>query len=568
LEFSPKLEVELFLSPEDYSAVALKGSARAVRPAGIVAHFVDNPRSDTPFVALATDGLATAVSASPPAHYDYLLLTRSNLLSAFQPLVARKQAAGFAVKTETMENILTTFGGVDPSERVRNYIRYAYTNWGISYVLLGGDTDTVPCRYGYVFANQSQRDSFIPCDLYYACLDGSWNRDGDNRWGEPTDGEDGGDVDLLAEVYVGRAPVDTVAETENFVAKTLAYETGDSSSATNALLVARYLGFYSPGVHSQGGDMLDPLLPSLNRFQVDWLDDRPFTNYQWSADDVLRRLNQSPAVVIYNGHGDVDWLLELRLPDLDALTNPSPFFVYSVGCNAGEFDNFQFLPDCIGEELVKRHSRGAFAAVLNSRLGWFNPEDEEQFSGEFQTLFFEQLLVKGQTNLGVANQLSKHDMLGLVESSGLMFYRWCYYEITLFGDPHTPFFLPAQEVTSQGTPYAWLISYGWTNNFEAAALADTDQDGLPAWQEYVAGTSPVNSDSVLRVQCERLSGGRCRLTWPSAAGRVYALERTTEPGGWRRIASGLVATPPLNLWTNLPDPEPRLFFRVVADYPR
>jgi hypothetical protein len=29
-------------------------------------------------------------------------------------------------------------------------------------------------------------------------------------------------------------------------------------------------------------------------------------------------------------------------------------------------------------------------------------------------------------------------MLGHVETSGLMPYRWCFYEITLFGDPHTP----------------------------------------------------------------------------------------------------------------------------------
>jgi len=60
----------------------------------------------------------------------------------------------------------------------------------------------------------------------------------------------------------------------------------------------------------------------------------------------------------------------------------SPFLAYSVGCNAGEFDNFTFLPDCIGEELVKSNACGAFAAVLNSRAGWFDPQEEWKYSGE------------------------------------------------------------------------------------------------------------------------------------------------------------------------------------------
>ncbi len=96
--------------------------------------------------------------------------------------------------------------GRDMPEQIRNYIRQAYTNWGISYVLLGGGTGIIPCRYAYVRAGLEPRDSYVPCDLYYGCLDGSWNSNGDRHWGEPTDGESGGDVDLLAEVYVDARP--------------------------------------------------------------------------------------------------------------------------------------------------------------------------------------------------------------------------------------------------------------------------------------------------------------------------------------------------------------------------
>jgi hypothetical protein len=43
-------------------------------------------------------------------------------------------------------------------------------------------------------------------------------------YGEPNDGPNGGEVDLMAEVYVGRAPVDSHRELSNFVSKTIGYE--------------------------------------------------------------------------------------------------------------------------------------------------------------------------------------------------------------------------------------------------------------------------------------------------------------------------------------------------------
>ena len=389
LVFCPRLAVELTLSsPVTQAATPFSSPRTQAQAAGRVAAFVDNPDGLIEYQTAAAKAPADAAPALP--HYDYLLVTKSFLLPSFQPLVELKIADGLAVKTASMENILASQPGRDAPEKLRNYIRSAYTNWSVRYVLLGGDIDTVPVRYAYVNPTGLDPNSSIPCDLYYSCLDGSWNSDGDNRWGEPTDGEGGGDVDLLGEVYVGRAPVDTVEEANRWVEKTVRHEVIGTPNPTNALFLARYLGFFAPGVQAQGGRMLDPLLPKFNAsgFQVNWLDDRPFTTDQWTKSNAISALNRSPQVAVYNGHGDYDWIMEMYVPDVDSLTNRYPFFAYSVGCNAGEFDNDPFSPDCVGEELLKRHSRGAFAAVLNSRLGWFNPVNEEQYSGEFQTRFF------------------------------------------------------------------------------------------------------------------------------------------------------------------------------------
>ena len=65
----------------------------------------------------------------------------------------------------------------------------------------------------------------IPSDLYFACLDGNWNADGDALWAEPQTTTTAGDAaDFAEEVYLGRAAVSTLAEANVFVNKVMTYE--------------------------------------------------------------------------------------------------------------------------------------------------------------------------------------------------------------------------------------------------------------------------------------------------------------------------------------------------------
>ncbi len=61
--------------------------------------------------------------------------------------------------------------------------------------------------------------------------------------------------------------------------------------------------------------------------------------------------------------------------------------------------------------------------------------------------------------------------------------------------------------TANGTPYAWLILNGITNNYETTDMSDLDGDGAITWEEYLAGTIPANEASVFRI----LSGNDERL---------------------------------------------------------
>lgn len=82
-------------------------------------------------------------------------------------------------------------------------------------------------------------------------------------------------------------------------------------------------------------------------------------------------------------------------------------------------------------------------------------------------------------------------------------------------------------------PYWWLSLYPILisqagGSYEAAALADTDGDGYAAWQEYVAGSVPTNSESVLRALIA-VADGVPQVTWAPDLGsaRVYTVEGRT-----------------------------------------
>ncbi len=75
-------------------------------------------------------------------------------------------------------------------------------------------------------------------------------------------------------------------------------------------------------------------------------------------------------------------------------------------------------------------------------------------------------------------------------------------------------------------PYLWLEANGLVTgaDYEAAALADPDGDGVPSWQEYVAGSLPTNMNSVFRAHIG-MTNSRPWVTWSPdlGAARVYTV---------------------------------------------
>lgn len=101
-------------------------------------------------------------------------------------------------------------------------------------------------------------------------------------------------------------------------------------------------------------------------------------------------------------------------------------------------------------------------------------------------------------------------------------------------------------VGDYATPSEWLSNYGLPTGTDTN---DSDADGLSDGQEYVAGTVPNNSNSVLRILSETISGGSVEVQWQAAAGssgngRLYSLESTSNlvAAAWMGISNNLTST--------------------------
>lgn len=86
----------------------------------------------------------------------------------------------------------------------------------------------------------------------------------------------------------------------------------------------------------------------------------------------------------------------------------------------------------------------------------------------------------------------------------------------------------------------------------ADAALDTDTDLRLNLDEFIAGTNPRNSNSYLRFTRVRQSTTNELVTWSSATGRVYRLERigSVTSDTWSDVAAGVTARPPENTYTD------------------
>jgi len=416
---------------------------RSQEDRNILKSTVDNPDAIESYTLenLMVNNIEATTLVNPSESYQYVIITNNELNSSFQPLVDWKNLKGVNTTTVLREDILndpnyfsngifgdgngtSAFNGT--AARIRNFIKDAYQNWETEYVLLGGDVEIIPTRgvYAYVTTDPLTLDHSIPCDLYFGGLDGSWNNDNDTVWGEgifdegPENATAGEEADFFAEVYVGRAPVNTPTEVSNFVNKTLWYEANtDDSYLRKAVMMGEILDEETRAGNSK--DMASDIIP---QYTTRRLYQRDGTFNQAS---VLDAINSGTHIVNHDGHTNTNIMMELDPVEIDTLiVNDEFFFGYSVGCYAAAFD----ATDSVVEHFLY-NPHGAFAFISNSRYGWYFPGSSAGPGEQFDRAFFQ--VTKTTQNLGKTLQLSKESKFSA------SVHRWTYFNLNLLGDPET-----------------------------------------------------------------------------------------------------------------------------------
>jgi len=464
LTYTTKMRLEIDLADSSVPASVLRPS---VGTTSKLRRIVDNPSMLGAYTTkgMSVERLNGTSSLPGGGPYEYVIITNETLEAApgpwnFQSLRDSKIAGGMTATIVTTDWIYANYDGTRPDgssdnqTRIRNFLIDAYQSWGTEYVLLGGTDDIVPARKFWVSSNTGEMDTTtMPVDMYYGCVDPAectFDYDADGNYGEPSDGVGGGDVDLYAEIYVGRATVENAAELENFIEKTLAYNSTQNEYLPRISMLGEHLGFggvaeYAKDAMEQirlGGDYDGYFTYGFeNHTQTSFFDfntlgclDSPGDcwplydkDYDWPKSDLIDLMNGGIHLFNHLGHANYTYDMKLNTSNLSSLTNTDYFFAYSQGCNPGGFDT----TNCFAE-VITSMEYGAFAVVMNARSGWGKHNSTDGPSQRFARQFWDAALSEDMLEMGRANQESKEDNLWDINGSCI---RWCYYELNLFGDP-------------------------------------------------------------------------------------------------------------------------------------
>ncbi len=437
--------------------------------------------------------------------YDLLVVTKQQYVASFDEYVSFYQARGLRTRVVDLETILNTMSGQDNAEKLRNYIIQEYEDNGIMMVNLGGDVPDIPYRGFYcdvLSGGSHQTDSDIPADLYYAALDGNWNDDGDNRWGEI--GED----DLLPEIGIGRMCFSNQSELDNMLHKAMTYQAEPVLGEFHDVIMAGEHLYDDP--ESNGSQYLELLIGTHddNGYTTTGIpEDYNFTRLyeeegNWSGSLLRNAINQGTQYVHHDGHANTNYVAGWTNGDItnnnfsavNGVDHNYTFF-HTSGCICGDFSS-----DCILERMTKI-ANFAVATFGNSRYGWFNEGQTEgpaiHLARETEDAYYNDRIPYG----GMALRESKIETAPWVNAPGQWeegALRWNFYDLNLMGDvavspwhdePFTPQVNYTSEILIGMTSMDVTVTNGdGLKNFRCALFHGEDMIGVGYTDEEGNGT--------------------------------------------------------------------------------
>ena len=418
----------------------------------------------------------TAYPSLEGSAVDYVIITNDSLAGAWQELADWKTVKGVPTVVRTTEWIEANYrNGSDLQETIRNFLKDAYAKWGITYVLLGGDTEQIPARL--LWSGYYDGGRFLPADMYFVGLDGDWNADGDNVFGEqPPAGTD--NPDLYSEVYIGRLPSRNTADVALLTSKIIGYETpADNNFANRIMFLAEVLFWSGSLIQMDGADfaefvyattMQDPGLDVVRMYEN-------YTNFSGAVMETktaaLDSLEAGFDQVIHIGHG-FRFVMScsdgsVDNADADSLGNaPRYTNIYLLNCTAVAYTYF-----CLAEHFLLAPNGGSVSAVGCNESAF--PNASAYYMNEYYNLLYTQ----GVVHIGevfARSRLPRTPLAMLSDNVDL----WTHYIYANLSDPEMPL---------------------WTNVVDTIQVAHTASVGLGTTSITVTvtdGGAPVDSAMV------------------------------------------------------------------------
>ncbi len=372
-------------------------------------------------------------------NHQLVIVTGANYVTNFEPLMELKIKQGYNPLIETIENIYNNYSGVDDSEKLRNFLIFCYENYGTDFVLLGGDSEIIPFR-GFTLVAGETVDHGLPSDVYFSGLDrvgqGSgpdWDTNDNGEWGEAYE------ADYYPEIATGRIIASTSQEFDAAINKQIMYQLNPVvNDLENYLMVGEEL---NNDPYTYGGNYKDQIVQGGNydgyttaglptNISVDYLYER---DGYWSLSQLKNKMNNGINILNHLGHSNTDYNMKFYISDVtnNSLTangvENNFFVIYTQGCYPAAFDM-----NCIAEKFTTIDN-GCAIFIGNTRYGWYMPGGTNSSSQFLDRHFFNALVGDGITKVALANNDSKIE--GISQCTNDPWFRWSFYEVTVFGDP-------------------------------------------------------------------------------------------------------------------------------------
>ncbi len=399
-----------------------------------------------------------SILPDPSEPYKMVIITGEQFTDTFSDYIDWKASEGIPTGIFEIEEILSSYDGVDDAEKMRNFIIDAYetysgTDTPLEYVILGGDDTVVPKRgvYGEV---GNYVDYAMPSDIYFSNLDGCWDANGNGIYGEVDD-----EVDMFAEVAISRIPGETETEFENVLYKNQHYSTNTNIGDGIAYMFGENLD----NEPTWGGDYKDEISPLIDPdFHISTLYERDGT---FSNVAVREAVNEGLSIINHLGHANESIVFGQTRWSAHQMNNTSYGFAYTQGCYPAAFDfATSGEENAVGEHLVTA-SGGLYAFIGNTRYGWYMPGSTQGPSQAYDITFFEALFDHNIRRIGDTKVHSREALVNQALSSGVM--RWIYFQLVLFGEPTTEI-----KDAPEGFPYLDVVSVEYDDSMG-------DGDGIP-----------------------------------------------------------------------------------------